>query len=63
MICQNCRRRIFGFWKHGLTHVCSLSCLRELIVTKKVSRLLPGRAYPELDILPPRKEVKDEHSL
>lgn len=57
MICENCGRKVFGFWKYGTNHVCSMNCFRTLIRTGKISRIYPERAYPELGISEPTKQT------
>jgi hypothetical protein len=57
MICENCGREVFGFWKYGLSHACSMGCFRNLIRTGKISRIHPERAYLELGISEPTKQT------
>jgi hypothetical protein len=53
--CPNCEREVFGFWKYPPNHACSLKCFRQLVADGLISTIPPYTAFPELDILPPRK--------
>ena len=55
MLCPNCGRECFGFWKYGKSHACSKKCFRELVENGKITTIPPYKAFPELDILPPVK--------
>jgi hypothetical protein len=53
LFCINCGKEVFGFWKYGLNHVCSLYCLRLSIADGKISKIPPYSAFRELGILAP----------
>jgi hypothetical protein len=55
MICENCGREVFGFWKRSTNKACSKKCLRSLIFSGKVTKIPPYAEFPELGILPPHK--------
>jgi hypothetical protein len=59
MICENCGRKIFGFWKYGHSHICSMACLRRLIFEGKLTKIYPERGYPELGISEPKHKEKN----
>jgi len=55
IICDNCGRECFGFWKYPPSRACSLKCFRQLVADGKISTIPPYTAFPELNISPPRK--------
>jgi hypothetical protein len=58
MFCENCGREVFGFWKYGKNHTCSMKCFRKMIKDGRISQIPPYVAFPELNISAPRKDQK-----